>query len=269
MSRPILSVDTETATLHGPPHLLELGAVRAVDGEIVDHFESFVCPEIEIDPGATAIHGISAEDVRSAPVVAEVLEAFRDWAGDDWLVAHNASFDAHVLGFEYARAGIDPPPGAMYCSLKLARKRVPDSPDHKLPTLADHLEIEVDALHRALADAVTCWKVVEACLADGGELLRDGGPPTSIAGNGPARPRRFPQRLRKLDAACRDRASVTLLYGGDADSAPARLPVRPRLCYQGRDHAYLEAECELSGILKTYRLDRIQRVLVESAKRVR
>ena len=38
--RPIVAFDTETATSRGAPHLIEIAAVRAVSGEIVDRFES-------------------------------------------------------------------------------------------------------------------------------------------------------------------------------------------------------------------------------------
>ena len=51
-----------------------------------------------------------------------------------------------------------------------------------------------------------------------------------------------------------------MLRYGDSDEIPARLAVYPKLLYQAGERGYLEAECEASGLLKTYRLDRIQRV---------
>ena len=65
MDRPLIALDTETATLGSPPHLLELGAVRVLDGEIQDTFEALVCPAVPIDPGAEMIHGITEEQVRN------------------------------------------------------------------------------------------------------------------------------------------------------------------------------------------------------------
>ena len=81
MSEPIVILDTETANLRVAPHLLELGAVRVQDGEIVDQFESLVCPEVEIDPDATAIHGIEEDDVRDAPTPAGRLSVRVERAG--------------------------------------------------------------------------------------------------------------------------------------------------------------------------------------------
>ena len=59
MDRPLVVLDTENATARGAPHLLEVGAVRVVDGEVQDSFESLVCPPVEIDPETAAFHGIT------------------------------------------------------------------------------------------------------------------------------------------------------------------------------------------------------------------
>jgi len=98
LDRPIVVVDTETANLSGAPHLLEIGAVRVEGGEVVDSFETLVAPAIEVEPEATEIHGITNEDIRSAPLTHSAIERFADWAGEDWLCAHNAGFDARVFG---------------------------------------------------------------------------------------------------------------------------------------------------------------------------
>jgi len=263
--RPLIAFDTETATCRGAPHLLELAAVRAVDGEIVDRFESFVRPEVPIEAAVTEVHGIVDDDVRDAPSAGEVLTNFIEWIGDDWLVAHNASFDANVLAFEAHRHAIALPNAPLLDTLRLARRFVVDAPDHKLGTLVGHLELDVGRSHRALPDALACLYVHEECRARSGleehawwlEALARGGR-ASFRASGP-RPPRLAQRLRALDTACRDRTRVVVY--GDGLSAPARLSIiQPRLVFSSGERAYLEAECLRSGLLKTYRLDRIQRV---------
>ena len=264
MQKPLIFLDCETATLTGAPHLLELGALRVSDGEAQDHFVSLVRPMVEIDPGATEYHGITDEDVRDAPLTQEVLERFVEWAGDDWFVAHNAGSDAQILGFEFARYGIPAPEQPFLDTLKLAKRFLPDAPDHKLSTLCAFLELEEGNLHRALDDATYCWQVLEACVEemesapDATGLLGLCGTPVTIASAGPDPPRMSP-RLRPLQRACDRGDSVDLLYG-ESSSAPAKLPVFPRMLFRRNQKSYLEAECERSGTLKTYRLDRIQRV---------
>jgi DNA polymerase III epsilon subunit family exonuclease len=269
MNSSLVILDTETANLFGAPHLLELGAVRVVDGEIQDQYESFVCPQVEIETGATEIHGIRQDDVRNAPLTAEVLDSFREWAGDCWFAAHNASFDAGVLAYEYARHDMTPPEGVFIDSLSLARKLIPESIDHKLVTLCQHLELEEGPHHRALSDAVYCWMVIAECIerleteGDGtigpAELASRCGAPLTIESARP-RPPRLARRLRPLETATPGVDELILIYG-EGQESPARLSIRPRFLFQRNKTGYLEAECLRSGTLKTYRLDRVQKVL--------
>jgi len=268
MSQSIVVLDTETATLQGAPHLLEVGAVRVQDGEIQDSFERFVRPEVEIDPEATAIHGITEDDIRDADDPATVLGDFFAWIGDDWLAAHNAPFDAKVISFEARRQSIrELPPGVFLDSLPLSRKYIPESPNHKLVTLTEHLDLEDGPHHRALSDAVYCWKVLEECWERAGglvkvsptELLTGAGRPLTFTTAAPDIPR-LPRRIRALGGNLESGEETTLLYGS-SDEQPATLKVRPRFAYRRRDKDYLEAECCHSGILKTYRLDRVQKIL--------
>jgi len=266
VERPIVFLDTETATLLGAPHLLEIGAVRVVDGEAVDRFDSLVRPQVPIEPEATAIHGIENEAIRNAPDAGEVVARFTAWLGDDWMAAHGARFDAGVLAFECVRYGLPLPTAPMLDTVKIARQCLPDSPDHKLHTLCQVLEIDSPVHHRALPDAVSCWKVLEACVdrlpedppATTADLLAMCMPPVSIAGAAPRTPRIAP-RLRPIEEACRSRARVTVLYGESAELS--LLAVLPRILFESRRRGYMEAECVRSGLLKTYRLDRVRRIL--------
>ena len=266
MDRPIVVLDTETAASRGAPHLLELGAVRVVEGEIADRFESLVRPQVPIDPEAAAVHGIQDADAAGAPSAVELLPDFLAWLGDDWLAAHDAPKDARVLAFELARAGLPLPSAPIVDTLRLARKLIPESPDHRLETLASVLELEVDQLHRALPDAVAAFKVLEACAerlappVTGERLLAaEGGSPSTIQRHAPPGPRMKP-RWRPLADACETGATLTLVYGSE-EEPPAQLTVVPKMLYNSNKKGYLEAECVSSGTLKTYRLDRVHRVL--------
>ncbi len=271
MTRRIVAFDTETATGGGAMHLLELGAVLIQDGEIVDRFESFVRPEVPIDPRTTAVHGIVDAQVADAEPAQVVVPRFVQWLGDAWLVAHNAPFDIAVLGFEAARHSFELPQSTVLDTVKLARRYIPESSDHKLETLTQHLDLDVDVHHRALADAVSCWMVLEECLARRSaqpeapvgdalwtEMLAHGGSRRGLADALPRPPRMSP-RLRPLEAAARERAPVVVLYGEEGPVSPLR--IAPRLLFESGDKGYMEAECLRSGLLKTYRLDRVQRVL--------
>jgi DNA polymerase-3 subunit alpha (Gram-positive type) len=266
VERTFVVLDTETATLLGAPHLLEIGAIRVEDGEVVDRFDTLVRPQVPVEAEVTAIHGIQNEDVRNAPDAGAAIREFAAWLGDDWMVAHGARFDAGVLGFECVRWGVAMPGSPMLDTVKLARRLLPDSPDHKLPTLCQVLEIETHVHHRALPDAVSCWKVLEACVGrlpvepapSFADLHGLCGDPVTIPSSAPRLPKISP-RLRFLEEACRAGARVTILYG--ENEGPSRLSILPRILFESRRRGYMEAECARSGLLKTYRLDRVHRVL--------
>ena len=161
LDRSIVVVDTETATLSAP-HLLKLGAVKVEDGEVVDTFETLVAPLVEIEPEATDIHGITNDDVRRSPMAGSALEQFTEWAGDAWLCAHNAGFDARVLGFEAPRPA-RPSRDAVPLHAQARPAPHPRVAGHKLETLCQHLDLDEGEHHRALADSVWCWQVLEEC----------------------------------------------------------------------------------------------------------
>lgn len=286
LDRPIVVFDTETTGRSGALHLVELGAVRVVDGDIADQFESLVCPLVPIEDEAMLVHGIEDAHVMQAPGAREVLEEFFAWLGDDWLAAHRAEVDAAVLATECSRHGLAAPGQPVVDTLALARKVLPEAPDHKLGTLIEFLELEDGPRHRALPDAVWCWKVVEACVerliaeARAGDqalerqagstsrsdelpltrLLSARGAPVTIPSSSPHPPRGLKPRHRKIVTAIERGASVTLVYG-DPESEPVPLRVAPKLLFGRGSRAYLEAECVHSGLLKTYRLDRVHKVV--------
>lgn len=265
MDRPLVVLDCETACPQGPPHLVELAAVRVVEGEVEDTFHSLVAPPIPVHPDATEVHGLTDDDLRRAPLVVEVLPRFTAWVGSDWMAAHNAGADTAILGFEYARAGLEPPPGPFLDSLALARRWIPEAPDHRLATLRQELELEDGEGHRALTDAVHAWKVIEECLerAGGLEAARLGKlvatPPLTLPDRRPAPPRLSP-RLRPLERATTSGEPVRLVYARE-DGAPTPLDVVPRFLFRRKGKDYLEAECRASSLLKTYLLRRVRKVL--------
>lgn len=265
LDRSIVIVDTETATLTGAPHLLEIGAVRVQDGEVIDQFETLVAPAVQVDEDATAIHGITNDDIQRAPLAKDALTKFSEWVDGDWMCAHNAGFDARVFGFEQARTQAAAPGAPFLCTLKLSRRHIPESPDHKLETLCQHLDLDDGVHHRALADAVWCWQVLEECAlraetTSASELLAQCGTPVTVQGYIPS-PARMKPRLRGLQEALNNKEEVRLLYGGGDSGAASSMDVMPRLLYERHKKSYLEAECLRTGMLKTYLLDRIQKVM--------
>ncbi len=139
--------------------IVEIAAVKVERGREVERFQSLVRPVRPIHPRAQDAHGISADEVRDAPVFAEVWPRFREFVGALPLVAHNAQrFDVPVLRRMAAPLG-----GAegfrVFDTLPLAHALSGDSA--KLEALAERFGIDPGRSHRALDDAVTLVGVYE------------------------------------------------------------------------------------------------------------
>src|SRR5947199_7296856 len=147
------TTDTDVASCG----VVEIGAARVVQGEIVDRFHTLVQPYRPITPGASAIHGYTDGDVRDARTFAEVWPEFRAFVGDDILIAHNGQrFDIPVLRrLAAGRDGVDSL--VFYDTLPLVRSLSRDSA--KLEDLALRFGIDRGRAHHALDDAVTLAQV--------------------------------------------------------------------------------------------------------------
>jgi len=264
MDSPLIALGIQTVARQGAPHLVELGAVKVIAGEIEDTFDQLICPPVPIEAEASDWHGITEQHIRAAPLAAEVLADFQAWAADDQLVTHDAEDTATTLAFEYARAELEAPGSAILDTRALAQHHIPEAEGHDLESLCEHLDLEEGAQRRGLADAVWCWKVLEECLDRRGleqdsltECLALSSTPITIRGNWPRSPA-LSSRIRLLEQARKSSSEVELLYS--SGGAPANLRVVPVFLFERGGRGYMEAECQTSGLLKTYRLDRVQSI---------
>ena len=155
-SRPVVVLDVETTGMSAAKgeRVIEVGAVRVVEGELEERFSSLVATSRPISPGALAVHGITPRMLAGQPRAEEVFGDFARFIGSDILVAHNAGFDMRFLKAEFARIG-QRFTNSHYCTLKLSRLCYPDLRSHKLETLGEYLFGELPGIrqHRALDDA--------------------------------------------------------------------------------------------------------------------
>ena len=132
--------------------IVEIAAVRVEKGEIVDRFESLVNPQMEIEEGARAVHGIGEAQLRDAPLLADIWADFKNFIGDRVLVAHNGfAFDFIIIN-RYARLLEGQKlPNVRYDSLILARQLFPGE-SNSIDALAERFNVDPGERHRALAD---------------------------------------------------------------------------------------------------------------------
>lgn len=146
--------DTETTGLNPiGSRMIEIGAVKIENGEIVDRFSSLVNPGHHVPRQITRLTGITTPMVYAAPTAAEILPAYLDFLGDGVLVGHNVSFDRKFIQQEMRRAGIGGSLGPSLCTKRIARRLLHALPSKSLQSLKRYYGVRTARRHRALDDA--------------------------------------------------------------------------------------------------------------------
>jgi DNA polymerase-3 subunit epsilon len=159
-SAEFVALDTETNGYGGDLcEMTEVGAVLVGGGELHETFDSLVNVERPLSRGIQRFTGITQGMVDGAPPPEEVLGELKELLEGRVLIAHNAHFDVRVLRQAFERAGLDWPAPPALCTVQLARRFAPLARKRALAPLAGSLGIEVDEVHRALPDALTCARV--------------------------------------------------------------------------------------------------------------
>lgn len=152
----IVCVDVETTGLSCIENeIIEIGAVKLVDGIITDQYISFVKPKGRIDTFVSELTGIHAGMLVDAPAFADIYKEFLTFLGDSLFVAHNVQFDYDMINHALARIGQPCLTNDLLDTQELTTILYPHIYSHKLSSLARHFKWTTDTYHRALHDALS------------------------------------------------------------------------------------------------------------------
>ena len=155
-----IAFDLETTgTVAGVDRIVEIGAVKYIDGSPVATYSTLVDPQKSMPEGATRFNGITDEMLVGQPFIEDLLESFAEFCGDAPIVAHNAPFDVQFLTADIKRHELPGPAGIILDTLPIARKVLPGLANYKLGTLVQHLNIPSGQFHRAEEDASYCGQL--------------------------------------------------------------------------------------------------------------
>ncbi len=109
LRRPIAFIDIETTGINvSTDRIVELSVLKINPSGKEEWMSLRVNPEMPIPPKATAIHGITDEDVANAPTFREIAKNLTQFIEGCDLAGYNAiKFDIPVLAEEFLRANMD------------------------------------------------------------------------------------------------------------------------------------------------------------------
>ena len=149
--------DLETTGLYADrgDSIIEIGAVKMKNGEIIDEFNLLVNPGRKLDSKITEITGISDDMLVGKKKEKDAVIEFIDWVGDLTLVAHNAKFDISFINRAYREYDLGELKNHLIDTLGLSRYLESNHRYHNLATLVKRYNIEWDEdnHHRASYDA--------------------------------------------------------------------------------------------------------------------
>ena len=162
-------VDVETTGLNPKTeNIIEIGAVKVINGQVAETFQSFLKPRKSLEDRIVALTGITDEMLADAPTGKLVMPMFAAFCGDLPLVGHNLIFDYAFLKramlnekLSFERKGVD--------TLKISRKYLPELESRNLGFLCQHFDITHTA-HRALGDAQATVQLYEILKQRFGEM---------------------------------------------------------------------------------------------------
>jgi DNA polymerase III epsilon subunit-like protein len=220
--RQFVALDFETTGKYPlSAEICEVALIRFTsEGKILETWESLVRPESGMNPVAEGIHGLSLDDLKDAPLIADALPKIIEFTGDSPIVGHNISFDLAFLAYEMDKAFGESWLkkqflGAHFCTSKISLRALPKLSSHRLKHLVEHFELKEAPNHRAMQDSLTCKDVFLRLISDvesiedlielqGDSLaLKDFSTFNLIS----ARP-----ELKPLVASCRDKRDFEIIY---------------------------------------------------------
>ncbi|HET6681981.1 MAG TPA: 3'-5' exonuclease [Gemmatimonadaceae bacterium] len=162
----VVDVETTGTSPNGGDRVTEVAAVLVRGGKVEPVFQSLVNPERAIPMFVSGLTGITQAMVRNAPTFREIAPALADVMRGHVFVAHNVMFDWRFLSAEFARCTGEILDGRRLCTVRLARRLLPQLPRRSLDHVADYYGVDIADRHRAAGDALATAHVLLGLLRD-------------------------------------------------------------------------------------------------------
>ncbi len=167
-----ISVDVEAALIRGKQYIIEIGAVKWLPDGTTETFTQLIQPYKfkKLNAHIQQLTGITTEQLIDAPSFKEAFYKFKRWCKQDYIFLTFGEFDRKVLEEELTRNYINK--DCLYPIVDFQQKYMIANVIKEQPSLGglmQHLGLEVETQHRALADAFSLLRIFQEI--DGEKLI--------------------------------------------------------------------------------------------------
>lgn len=148
-------LDVETTGLHARnDNIIEISAVKFIDGEATEYMSTLINPRKEIPVEATLINNITNEMVKDSPIISNVVDSFSSFIKGYNIVGYNLEFDLNFLFVN--NLDLFSEKRKFYDLLPICRKHISKDYiyNYKLNTVCEYYNIFRDDAHRSTSDAL-------------------------------------------------------------------------------------------------------------------
>ena len=145
-------IDIETTGLSVEnDEILEIGAIRIVNGKTVEEYERLIAVKTEIAQNISELTGITQEQVKeNGKPINEALPSFMDFVKGSEVAGYNVNFDHDFLLAECSRQGIDITKIKFTDVMTIVKSKLKGMRSYNLESVAKRLGITTKQQHRAL-----------------------------------------------------------------------------------------------------------------------
>ena len=156
-----IAIDLETTGLNSKKEaIIEVSAVKFVDGEENSVFSHLLNPNKPISSFIEDLTGINDDMVKNKPSFIDILDDLMNFIGDLPIVGHNVKFDIDFIK-EHSKNNYNLSKSHNICDTYLLSKIVLFSnEEHSLESVSEFYDLSIEGSHRATNDASNSGKIL-------------------------------------------------------------------------------------------------------------
>jgi len=166
LSYAVVDVETTGGSFTKGDRIIEIAIAPVVGGQVGEVWSTLINPGRWLPHGVQYLTGISQGMLAAAPYFDHVAHEVAERLEGRVFVAQNVSFDWKFVSAELANAAGDVPSVRRLCTIRMARRLLPEVRRRNLDALAHHFGIPNHARHRADGDALATARVLVRLLEE-------------------------------------------------------------------------------------------------------